>query len=58
MPRTPHASPTGAQTPRDPTTVKHGCVSCVHYPLPNTSPPCKSCERWSLWVDKNPERAH
>lgn len=53
MPRTPTTTP-----PPDPSTVKHGCVSCVHYPLDKTASPCKSCVRWSHWVDKNPEKAH
>lgn len=37
------------KTERD---VRHGCVDCGHYPLPCSKEPCKSCERWSNWVDK------
>ena len=35
--------------------IRHGCVDCTHYPLPNNKEPCKSCERWSNWKDKREE---
>lgn len=31
--------------------VKHGCCSCEHYKLPMNKAPCKTCKRWSNWVD-------
>ena len=39
--------------------VKHGCCSCAYYKLPMSKEPCKSCERWSRWEDKDngPNRA-
>ena len=33
--------------------VKHGCCSCTYYKLPMSKEPCKSCERWSRWEDKD-----
>ena len=35
--------------------VKHGCCSCAYYKLPMSKEPCKSCERWSRWEDKDHE---
>ena len=32
--------------------VRHGCVDCTHYPLPNGKEPCKSCDYYSNWEDK------
>lgn len=43
------------KTERD---VRHGCVDCGHYPLPCGKEPCKSCERWSNWVDKREATAN
>ena len=33
--------------------VKHGCASCSYKDVPVTKEPCKSCERWSNWEDKD-----
>ena len=33
--------------------VKHGCASCAYKDAPVTKEPCKSCERWSNWEDKD-----
>ena len=31
--------------------IKHGCVDCKHRDCSVAKQPCKSCERWSKWVD-------
>lgn len=36
--------------------VKHGCCSCFHYELPAAKEPCKSCDRFSNWVDKSDQK--
>ncbi len=41
----------------NPQDVKHGCCSCAHYKLQMSKEPCKSCKRWSNWVDKDGEKA-
>lgn len=32
--------------------VKHGCVDCIAYKWDLKQEPCRSCDRWSNWVDK------
>lgn len=36
--------------------VKHGCCSCTYYKLPMSKEPCKGCERWSRWEDKDHDK--
>lgn len=43
--------------PRDPKTVKRGCLSCVSYQLTMNQEPCKSCHDWNNWVDAHPEKS-
>ena len=36
-----------------PRNIKHGCVSCKHKDVPVKAEPCRSCENWSAWEDKD-----
>ncbi len=42
--------------PRDPRTVKKGCISCIHYRLTMKDFPCNVCNDWNYWTDSSPER--
>ena len=54
----PKKSSAGVPEPKDPTTVKNGCVSCTHYRLEKTAFPCRNCENWNYWEDSNPKKEH
>ena len=32
--------------------VKRGCIDCRYRETPIGHLPCKKCERWSCWVEK------
>lgn len=32
--------------------VKRGCLDCRYRETPTGNQPCKGCERWSRWVEK------
>ena len=37
--------------PKDPRTVKKGCISCIHYKLTMKEFPCNQCVGWNYWTD-------
>jgi len=54
MPRIKKADTMAPPPPRDPRTVKKGCISCVHYKLEMKAFPCRDCQEWNYWLDSKP----